>query len=45
MKRSNYFIPEAYKKGLRKIAKIKGGTESEHLREAVRVYLKRNKVD
>jgi hypothetical protein len=44
MKRSNYYVPEAFKAGLRKVAKVKGGTEADHLRKAVELYLRRHKA-
>lgn len=44
MVRSNYFVPEAFKEGLRQVAAKNGGTEAEHLRKAVEQYLRRNKA-
>jgi len=44
MKRANYFLPQDMIDGLAKVAAMKGGTSSEHLRRAVSAYLKRAKV-
>lgn len=44
MTRSNYYVPEDFKAGLRKMAKTKGGTAADHLRKAVEQYLRRNRA-
>lgn len=41
MKRVNHFMPLPMIDGLNAIAQVKGGTASDHLRKAVRTYLKR----
>lgn len=41
MKRANYFMPPAMIEGLNEVAQKRGGTASDHLRKAVRTYLKR----
>lgn len=45
MKRTNYYMPEVYKRGLKKLAKDAGGTPTDHVREAVRLHLKRHKIE
>jgi hypothetical protein len=42
MKRVNHFMPVPMVEGLTAVAQRKGGTASDHLRKAVRQYLKRH---
>lgn len=42
MKRTNVFLPEQQRAGLKWVAERSGGTPSEHLRRAIDEYLTRN---